>query len=648
MKLADILSQMADYTTDSILITRYNDNEEDNHLEIVYVNKSFTELTGYSFDEVVGKSPKFLKGPKTDRETLNRVRNAMATRKPITVELLNYNKDGGEYWVELNLNPIFCPDTMECPYFLATERDITERKNAESQLLKAIQKAEAATKAKSDFLANMSHELRTPMNGILGLAEILQGIEISGEVRECVDAIHSSGMSLLSILNDILDLSKIEAEELEIEKYPFRSHEILKNIKDLTSLTAGQKNLSYDIQVNMNVPEWLMGDGKRIQQVMFNLIGNALKFTETGGVTLSVDWKQKDGKHNLLLQVQDTGIGIPDEFQQHLFNKFSQADTSISRKFGGTGLGLAITKYLVEMMNGSITFTSKMNYGTTFFVSIPIEEAPQQDIFRREVNVLQENALEGVDLANINALIVEDHPINQMLVQKWLKKLGLKNIDSALNGFESLTLLRNNTYDFILMDCQMPELDGYETTSLIRDMEKQMNRRTPIIAMTANAMLGEREKCINCGMDDYLSKPLNYSEFRTCIAKWIGAKAEAAADMSANTEMDTSVPVDLSRLEEFTEGDKDTENMVINLFLETAYMSLDSLKTAQLDGSAEEWSKAAHSFKGASGNLGAMSLHALCADAEHKGAVSSDEKSDLLRCIYSEFTKVENYLKGLN
>ncbi len=178
------------------------------------------------------------------------------------------------------------------------------------------------------------------------------------------------------------------------------------------------------------------------------------------------------------------------------------------------------------------------------------------------------------------------------------------------------------------------------------DMEKQMNRRTPIIAMTANAMLGEREKCINSGMDDYLSKPLNYSEFRTCIAKWIGAKAEVETLQAAT--MDSTVPVDLTRLEEFTEGDKDTENMVINLFLETAYMSLDSLKSAQLDGSAEEWAKAAHSFKGASGNLGAMSLHALCADAEHKGEVSSDKKSDLLRCIYSEFTKVENYLKGLN
>lgn len=655
MKLKDILSQMSNYTTDAIVITKASSGWANNHaLEIVYVNKSFTELTGYTSEEIIGKSPKILQGPKTNKQTLSRISAAIKDKRQVTAEILNYSKEGHEYWVELNINPIFCPDTQKCVYFLATERDITERKTAESQLMKAIEKAESGTKAKSEFLANMSHELRTPMNGILGLAEILQGQELSDDVRECVEAIHSSGENLLSILNDILDLSKIEAQELEIEKYPFRFQDILKNIRDITALSATRKGLRYDINTNINVPEWLMGDGKRIQQIIFNLAGNAIKFTEKGGITVSVDWKTINETSQLMIQVQDTGIGIPDEFQKNLFNKFSQADTSISRKFGGTGLGLAITKYLVEMMGGTIGFTSKLNHGTLFYVSIPIQEAPKQDIRQTEIKVINQNTLTGVDLTNIRALIVEDHPINQMLATKWLKKLGLKNIDSALNGFDSITLLRNNMYDFVLMDCQMPELDGYETTSLIRDMEKQMNRRTPIIAMTANAMLGEREKCLQAGMDDYLSKPLNFEQFQNCIAQWIGAKPNEILEETITTEgpltptLDTSIPVDLSRLNEFTEGDKETERMVINLFLETAYESFDRLKTAQLSDESEEWSKAAHSFKGASGNLGAMSLHAICSDAEHKGDVTKEEKNSILGSLYAEFSKVESYLKGLN
>ncbi|MFA7275210.1 MAG: ATP-binding protein [Pseudobdellovibrionaceae bacterium] len=654
MELSIILAQMANYTTDAIMITKSDAGHDIQDQRILYINKSFVDLTGYETQDVIGKHPRMLYGPKTDRKTLARIAAAVESRKPISIELMNYSKEGHEYWVEINISPIFAPDNPNDIYFLAAERDITERKNAEAQLIRAIQKAEIGTRAKSEFLANMSHELRTPMNGILGLAEILQGMELNDEVRECVDAIYSSGASLMGILNDILDLSKIEAQELEIESYPFRTQDILKNIRDLTQVAALRKSLNYDIQMNMNVPEWLKGDGKRIQQVIFNLVGNAIKFTEKGGVNLSVNWKEDGNNKGMLhISVQDTGIGIPDEFQKNLFDKFSQADTSISRKFGGTGLGLAITKYLVEMMGGKISFTSKVNHGTTFMLAIPISPAPQQDVRDTENKNLAEEKLQGIDTNQVRALVVEDHPINQMLVIKWLKKLGIRTIDSAMNGFDSISLLRNNQYDFILMDCQMPELDGYETTSLIRDMEKQMDRRTPIIAMTANAMLGEREKCLNAGMDDYLSKPLNFTQFRKCIAGWIGAddKAQISIDESVmlpTSLMDDSVPVDLRRLEEFTEGDKNIEQVVINLFLETAYESFGSLKEAILKGDPDAWKKAAHSLKGASGNLGAMTLHTLCSNAEMYNNEDEKGREELLNGLYAEFSRVENYLKGLN
>lgn len=654
MDLSRVLSQIADYTTDALVIARENLSSPFPDLEILYVNGNFTLLTGYTQEDVIGKSPRLLQGEKTNTDTIKRLQSGIQSKSTVTVEILNYTKEGSEYWAELSLNPILCPETGVCEYFLVTERDITERKNAERQLITAMQTAEASTTAKSEFLANMSHELRTPMNGILGLTEILQHMKTSHEVKECVDAIHSSGMSLLGILNDILDLSKIEANELAIENYSFATREVLKNIRDLSAPAASRKGLGFSIRTGFDVPEYLMGDGKRIQQVIFNLVSNALKFTESGEVSLLMDWKKKDEKDTLLIQVHDTGIGIPDNFHKHLFDKFSQADTSISRKFGGTGLGLAITKHLINMMGGNISFVSKPNQGSSFFISLPLLEAQKTSAVQLGTHsVIPEDA----DLRGVRILVVEDHPINQMLAVKWIKRFGIERVDCAENGFESLSLLRNNAYDIILMDCQMPELDGYETTSLIRDMEKQMNRRTPIIAMTANAMLGEREKCIMAGMDDYMSKPLDLKQFQKSIFKWLGKRTGSPSleeplensSLHGNTHpLINDAPVDLSRLREFTEGDKETERMVVDLFLRNSHETIAKIEFAKRENDAENWQQAVHSFKGASGNLGAMSLHALCAEAEGCGHLPQEEKELLFSAIFSEFSKVENYLKNIN
>lgn len=644
MDISYLLSQIANYTSNSLTIIRAE------NLEVLYVNHSFTFLTGYAPEDVVGKSFKLPEEEIINAHSISEINKAIANRTAVISEVLDLKKNGEEYWAEMSLTPIPCPETDRYEYFLISKRDITKRKKIERQMIVDMQAAEAATNAKSEFLANMSHELRTPMNGILGLAEIVQHMEISEEVQECVDAIYSSGMSLLCILNDILDLSKIEAGELAIESYSFNTREILKNIRDLSAPAASKKGLGFSIRTGFDVPDYLTGDGKRIQQVIFNLVGNSLKFTESGEVSLIVDWKKKDKKDTLVIEVKDTGIGIPDGFQERLFDKFSQADTSISRKFGGTGLGLAITKHLVTMMNGTITFTSSPNQGTSFFVSLPLQEA------QRNIAVETTPLSENRDFSGARILLVEDHPINQMLVLKWLQRIGINQVDTAPNGFETLSLLRNNSYDVILMDCQMPELDGYETTSLVRDMEKQLNLHIPIIAMTANAMLGEREKCLAAGMDDYMSKPLDPKQFRKKIIHWLnkqsnfdsGSTDEFSSSEKGELLLSTSTPVDLTRLREFTEGDKETERMVINLFLNNAYETVDKIRAAKEEGDAKNWQEAIHSFKGSSGNLGAMSLHALCAEAEGAGHLPQDEKELIFSGILGEFSKVENYLKNIN
>jgi PAS domain S-box-containing protein len=644
MDVSSLLSQIAIYTSNSLTIVHAGT------FETLYVNNSFTLLTGYEPEDVVGKPLKLPNGDNINAEAISEIKKAIANRTTLIVELLDHRKNGEEYWAEINLTPLPCPKTGSYEYFLISKRDITRRKKFERQIIVDMQAAEAATNAKSEFLANMSHELRTPMNGILGLTEILQHMDVPTDVRECVDAIHSSGTSLLGILNDILDLSKIEAGELAIESYSFSTREILKNIRDLSAPAASKKGLIFSIRTGFDIPDHLIGDGKRIQQVIFNLVGNALKFTEDGEVSLFVDWIKKDKKDMLVIEVKDTGIGIPDGFQERLFDKFSQADTSISRKFGGTGLGLAITKHLITMMNGTITFTSSPDLGTSFFVSLPLQEARH--------DVVSESAppLENRDFSGARILLVEDHPINQMLVLKWLQRLGIKQVDAAPNGFDTLSLLRNNSYDVVLMDCQMPELDGYETTSLIRDTEKQLNIHIPIIAMTANAMLGEREKCLAAGMDDYMSKPLDFKQFRKKITHWLNKRSnfnsESLDDLSPPEEdellLATSTPVDLTRLREFTEGDKETELMVINLFLSSAYETVDKIRAAKEEDDARNWQEAIHRFKGSSGNLGAMSLHALCAEAEGCGHLPQEEKELLFSAIFSEFSKVENYLKNIN
>jgi two-component system sensor histidine kinase/response regulator len=751
-------------------------NRKDTEGRYTFANKRYCEFYGKSLTEIIGKTDFDIDSPEVARKYETIDNRLMETRQPYETEGTGITAKGEEIWVHITKVAVL--DQQAGGGVVGTQGmywDITARKKIEESLKEAKEAAEAAAHAKSEFLANMSHEIRTPMNGVIGMTDLLLDTNLDLQQREFAQTIRASAEPLLAILNDILDFSKIEAGKLQFESVEMDLTEIIEGTLATLAERAHRKGIELSNEIPPNVPTRLLGDPGRLRQVLTNLVGNAIKFTERGEVVTSAVVESETETHAVIrFHIQDTGIGIAPETQARLFQAFTQADGSTTRKFGGTGLGLAISKQLVEMMHGQIGVRSKLGLGSLFWFRAQFEKQPvnvkqtefsKYDLSGLRALVVDDNAtnrqilrlqmsswrmqadsvaggrealtalraaaeagspydfgvldvqmpeMDGFTLARAikadpaiagsrlivltslgqdlsteklreagivgylakpikksrlynclvdslgdteigtvptipvsspatqisteltpligkaRILLAEDNAINRTVALSKLRKLGC-TADAVTNGSEVLETLKYISYDVILMDCHMPEMDGYEATRNIRKMEKSPDPlcswKSPIyiIAVTANAMEGDREKCIAAGMDDYLSKPVRTFELSAAMERWLltiqahsGNPISNGAEVRPNPEIITNIddlsnpkdalPVDMRRLSEVTDGDPDQIREMIDLYLAQSEELMENLAISIRRDAAHEVGQLAHKFVGASANCGMAAI----------------------------------------
>ncbi|MCM8538711.1 MAG: ATP-binding protein, partial [Lentisphaeraceae bacterium] len=495
-------------------------------------NKACTKIFGYTNEEIIGHHIKMLMPEFFTRQQDDGFGNQLQTDQlkflGSSHEVECLKKNGIHFFALLSISELLHKDEK---IFIIAIKDITKQKNADAQikqtlnelkvkteeLEKAKQDAITSSKSKSEFLANMSHEIRTPMTAILGYIDLLkenENIKFT-EALEQVQIIEKNGDHLLTIINDILDLSKIEAGKLELEYAPFCLYEMTCNLQNLLEAKVKEKSISLNVEIGYPVPQKVSGDLTRIRQILLNLLGNAIKFTHKGSVTLHLKWNPQASE--LSFDIVDTGIGMTPEQCEKVFNSFEQADTSITRTFGGTGLGLSITKRLIEMMHGHVSVESEYGKGSKFSVMIKVKASTDKLInqppqVKTQIELKKTNGLQG------HILLVDDNMTNLTLIGKILKKMNLE-VECCMNGEEATKILLNsdNDFDLVLMDVQMPVMDGLTAASIL----KQNSYNKPVIALTANNMKGDKEKCLEAGYCDFASKPINRKELYKMLCEYL-------------------------------------------------------------------------------------------------------------------------------
>ncbi len=529
--------------------------------------------------------------------------------------------------------------------------------------------AERANKAKSQFLANMSHEIRTPMNGIVGMVDLLMKTNLTEKQRNYVAVAVRSNEALLRLVDDILDISKIEAGTLVLKNALFDLSEAIGQTVDLFSEESRKKGVALVCRVEEGIPKYVKGDPVRLGQILSNLIGNALKFTQNGGVSVRAGSRERAQERvEVRLEVADTGIGIAPGDQEEIFNAFSQVDPTMTREFGGTGLGLAISKKLAEMMGGEIGVRSRLGQGSTFWFTVQLETADSLECGDSVIHGLKgdgqvpdgDSTETTCMLFDAQVLLAEDNPVNREVALNMLENLGCRTevVDS---GREAVEAVFRKRFDLILMDCQMPEMDGYEATRAIRRKEETevgAGTRLPIVALTAHAMEGDRENCLAVGMDDYLTKPFTQGQLAAMLGRWLEGTPTRGADSLTGDPRDGQgsfetepgeVRIDPKALDAIRaieqQGKPDLLVKVINIYLENSLQLLEALRRAASQGDAENVKRQAHSLKSSSANVGALRLSALCKDLEKAdNGFSAEEIDRMVGRIEEEYTSVREDL----
>jgi signal transduction histidine kinase/DNA-binding NarL/FixJ family response regulator len=520
---------------------------------------------------------------------------------------------------------------------------VTDLSQTYNALNAARDRAVKADNAKSEFLANMSHELRTPLNNIMGIIQILDEKDLSAENREMLAMVRKSSHTLLHIVNDILDLSKIEAGEIELEAIPFDICEKMRHTVNTMQPAASRKGFS--LICNLNEDElYVRGDPLRFERILSNLLSNAIRYTDQGSVRLAGTFRTgSDGQLWLRAEVIDTGIGIPPEAQARVFDKFIQADSSNTRRYGGTGLGLTITRELVELMKGRIGLHSEVGKGSTFWFEMPLESVALPDVIaegeRKTVPVPDFNGAVPVHEARI--LVAEDHEMNQAFMRKLFKNLGVGSFTIVENGRRALELVQVQNFDVVLMDCHMPEMNGYDATRHIRELPDSVSE-IPIIAMTANAMAKDEERCLAIGMNAYISKPFDIADFKATLAPWISF--DESSNVKARLFEDEDRPANMEILVASSQGDQDYIQSMIDLFVETAEKQIVALEEYCTDGINEGWVETAHALKGTSGVVGADMMMELCHEAQLMEDASAADRHRKWEAIGFEYARVKKFL----
>lgn len=552
-------------------------------------NDAYFKLTGYSRSEVENNTPLLESMKEYNPVAYKALEEAVETENNFRKEILFFLKNGEPFWVDVHFEPVKVQGA-DGLYYIANYHEITLQKSKEAELKQAIEEMEASRTLKEKFLSNMSHEIRTPVTGVLGMVQLLEQTELTDEQADYLDNIRFSARNLLSIIDDILEFNSIHSREFELRRKEFNPAEVLRKLLKMLQHKADEKNISLNYKIDKNFPELVTGDAARLNQVLMNLIGNAIKFTKEGSVTVKAVSKVLKGESFLSYCIEDTGIGIPKKMLDSIFSSFNKASKHTADNYRGTGLGLSIVNSLVSKMGGTIDVESSENSGSSFTVNIPFQVVEA----KKESSEGKESTQKPDDLTGLRILVVDDHPINRKIASGLLGRLGA-TIDEAETGEEALTKIKENVYSVVLMDVHMPGMGGLAAT---RRIKAELNSNLPIFAVTASIMDRDVEECKEAGMDDFISKPFTLETLVQKIKAAVGKSGsyETMYDEIESSKSSQSV-VDTAALEELSGGDADIIREMIQLFNDKTPGLVQDLEKAFSEKNYEEMSKIAHTIK---------------------------------------------------